>query len=130
MGGGNIFVGTDYIGLRGYEDESVVNNVDRTLISAGGIAYNKFVMEARYLISPNPAATVYGLAFLEAGNNFGSYNNYSPFKLYRSAGVGARVNMAAFGLLGFDYGWRLDDIPGQPNADRGMFHFIIGQQLR
>ncbi len=77
----------------------------------GGVAYNKFVMEARYLISPNPAATVYGLAFVEAGNNFGAYNNYNPFKLYRSAGVGARVFMAAFGLLGFDYGWRLDDIP-------------------
>jgi outer membrane protein insertion porin family len=130
LGGGNIFVGTDYIGLRGYNDESVVNTPDPTLMNAGGIAYNKFVMEARYLISPNPAATVYGLAFVEAGNNFGSYNNYNPFKLYRSAGVGARVFMAAFGLLGFDYGWRLDDLPGQRNTDRGMFHFIIGQQLR
>ncbi|RAU81525.1 outer membrane protein assembly factor BamA [Pontibacter arcticus] len=131
LGGGNIFVGTEYIGLRGYDDESVVNNADPTLRSAGGVAYNKFVMEARYLISPNPAATIYGLAFLEAGNNFASYDRYTPFKLYRSAGVGARIFMAAFGLLGFDYGWRLDDLPGQPqDAKRGMFHFIIGQQLR
>ncbi len=132
LGGGNIFVGTEYIGLRGYEDESVVNMTDATLMQAGGIAYNKFVFEPRYLISPNPAATIYGLAFLEAGNNFGSYNNYSPFKLYRSAGLGARIFMSAFGLLGFDYGWRLDTLPGPrgQNASRGMFHFIIGQQLR
>ncbi|MBC5775960.1 outer membrane protein assembly factor BamA [Pontibacter sp. KCTC 32443] len=130
LGGGNIFVGTEYIGLRGYEDESVVDTNDPELLQAGGIAYNKFVMELRQLISPSPAATIYGLAFVEAGNNFGSYTNYNPFKLYRSVGVGARIFMPAFGLLGFDYGWRLDDIPGQPGAKNGMFHFIIGQQLR
>lgn len=130
LGGGNVFVGTEYIGLRGYDDESVVNENDPALFQAGGIAYNKFVVEMRQLISPSPAATIYGLAFMEAGNNFGSYENYNPFKLYRSVGVGARIFMPAFGLLGFDYGWRLDDIPGQPNAKNGMFHFIIGQQLR
>ncbi|MCC9136401.1 outer membrane protein assembly factor BamA [Pontibacter silvestris] len=133
LGGGNIFVGTEYIGLRGYEDESVVNvssSADASLTSAGGVAYNKFVMEARYLISPNPAATIYGLAFVEAGNNFGSLQNYTPFKLYRSAGVGARIFMAAFGLLGFDYGWGFDTIPGAQNQKSGMFHFIIGQQIR
>ncbi|ARS36660.1 outer membrane protein assembly factor BamA [Pontibacter actiniarum] len=131
LGGGNVFVGTEYIGLRGYEDESVVNtNNDNELLSSGGIAYNKFVFEARQLISPNPAATIYGLAFVEAGNNFGSYKNYNPFKLYRSVGVGARIFMSAFGLLGFDYAWRLDTLPGQMDDKRGMFHFIIGQQIR
>lgn len=130
LGGGNIFVGTEYIGLRGYDDERVVNNDNATLRSAGGVAYDKFVLEARYLISPNPAATIYGLAFLEAGNNFGSYERFNPFKLYRSTGVGARVFMAAFGMLGFDYGWRLDTLPGGENDKRGMFHFIIGQQIR
>jgi outer membrane protein insertion porin family len=130
LGGGNIFVGTEYIGLRGYDDERVVNNDDDMLRAAGGVAYDKFVLEARYLISPNPAATIYGLAFLEAGNNFGSYERFNPFKLYRSTGVGARIFMAAFGMLGFDYGWRLDTLPGGQNDKRGMFHFIIGQQIR
>lgn len=132
LGGGNVFVGTEYIGLRGYDDESVVNTNETTLLNAGGIAYNKFVFEARQLISPNPAATIYGLAFIEAGNNFGSYKNYNPFKLYRSVGVGARIFMSAFGLLGFDYAWRLDTLPGAAGMDakRGMFHFIIGQQIR
>lgn len=130
LGGGNVFVGTEYIGLRGYDDESVVNSNNPDALQAGGIAYNKFVLELRQLISPAPAATIYGLAFMEAGNNFGSYSEYNPFKLYRSVGVGARIFMPMFGLLGFDYGWRLDDLPGQPDAKRGMFHFILGQQLR
>ncbi|MHA6250156.1 outer membrane protein assembly factor BamA [Pontibacter sp. CAU 1760] len=132
LGGGNFFVGTEFIGLRGYDEGDVVNNNNSFLTSAGGVAYNKFVLEARQLISPNPAATIYGLAFLEAGNNFGSYDQYNPFKLYRSAGVGARIFMAAFGLLGFDYAWRLDTLPGPAGLDakRGMFHFVIGQQIR
>ncbi len=130
LGGGNFFVGTEFIGLRGYDEGKVTNNSESYLNTAGGIAYNKFVVEARQLISPNPAATIYGLAFLEAGNNFGSYDQYNPFKLYRSAGVGARIFMSAFGLLGFDYAWRLDTIPGGVNDKRGMFHFVIGQQIR
>ncbi|MFT2009186.1 outer membrane protein assembly factor BamA [Pontibacter sp. 13R65] len=130
MAGGNFFIATEFIGLRGYDDQRVVNTSDPSLLNAGGVAYNKFVIEPRYLISPNPAATIYGLAFLEAGNNFGSFDTYNPFKLYRSAGVGARIFMAQFGLLGFDYGWRLDTIPGMPDMKRGQFHFIIGQQIR
>ena len=128
LGGGQILTGTDYIGLRGYEDESITPN--RT----GGVAYNKFVTELRYLVSPNPQATVFVLGFAEAGNNFGSYRHYNPFKLYRSAGVGARIFMAAFGLLGFDYGWGFDRVPEvqnvTPTKPGGMFHFIIGQQIR
>ncbi|GAA4426299.1 hypothetical protein GCM10023188_08240 [Pontibacter saemangeumensis] len=130
LGGGNFFVGTEYIGLRGYEEGDVVSSTESYLGQAGGIAYNKFVLEARQLISPNPAATIYGLAFVEAGNNFGSYDQYNPFKLYRSAGVGARIFMSAFGLLGFDYAWRLDTLPGGLDDKRGMFHFVIGQQIR
>ncbi|AKQ46855.1 outer membrane protein assembly complex, YaeT protein [Rufibacter radiotolerans] len=124
LGGGSFIVATDYIGLRGYEDESITPN------AAGGIAFNKYVAELRYPISLNPAATVFVLGFAEAGNNFGSYREYDPFKLYRSVGLGARVFMAAFGLLGFDYGWGLDTVPGRPGSNGGQFHFIIGQQIR
>ena len=124
LGGGQFIVATDYVGLRGYEDESITPN------TAGGIAFNKYVAELRYPVSLNPAATVYVLGFAEAGNNFGTYREYDPFKLYRSVGIGARVFMAAFGLLGFDYGWGLDTVPGLPGASGGQFHFIIGQQLR
>jgi len=93
------------------------------------------VMEMRYPVSLNPAATVYVLGFAEAGNAFDQYTNYNPYKLYRSAGVGARIFMSAFGLLGFDYGIPFDQIPRTANnvgtpAKNGIFHFIIGQQIR
>ncbi|MDX5347558.1 MAG: BamA/TamA family outer membrane protein, partial [Hymenobacteraceae bacterium] len=124
LGAGNFLVGTDFIGLRGYDDQSVI-----TAASAerGGVAFNKFVLELRHPVTLNPAATVFGLVFAEAGNNFGSLNVYDPFNLKRSVGVGARVFMPAFGLLGFDYGYGFDNVPG---SKKGQFHFMIGQQLR
>ncbi|RSK30143.1 outer membrane protein assembly factor BamA [Hymenobacter metallilatus] len=133
-GSSNFIAGTEYVGLRGYADPNDVNSLPASQqTSAGGVVYNKFVMEMRYPVSLNPAATVYVLSFAEAGNSFEQYTNYNPYKLYRSAGVGARIFMSAFGLLGFDYGWGFDKVPvtsaGQ-KQDKGIFHFIIGQQLR
>ena len=134
-GGGNFLVGTDYIGLRGYDDPNQTFAIPTAQQGqSGGVAYNKYVMELRYPVSLNPAATVYVLAFAEAGNAFGSYNDYNPYKLYRSAGVGARIFMSAFGLLGFDYGHGFDNVVPQSSTgsrqDPNHFHFIIGQQIR
>jgi len=33
------------------------------------------------------------------------------------------------GMMGLDYGWGLDDIPGKSDANGGQFHFSIGQQF-
>ena len=134
-GGGNFLVGTDYVGLRGYDDPNSAFAVPTAQQGqSGGIAFNKYVLEMRYPVSLNPAATVYVLAFAEAGNAYDSYQNYNPYKLYRSAGVGARIFMSAFGLLGFDFGHGFDSVvpigvnPGK--QDFNKFHFIIGQQIR
>ncbi|MCC2546118.1 outer membrane protein assembly factor BamA [Hymenobacter sp. BT175] len=137
MGGSaNFLVGTEYIGLRGYEDPNNANSIQNPERS-GGIAYNKYVMELRYPVTLNPAATVYVLGFAEAGNAFENYATYNPYKLYRSAGVGARIFMSAFGLLGFDYGYGFDNVDRynltnqtQGKQDKAQFHFIIGQQIR
>ncbi len=134
-GGGNFIVGTDYIGLRGYDDPNATFAIPTAQSNQnGGIVYNKYVMEMRYPVSLNPAATVYVLAFAEAGNAFDTYNNYNPYKLYRSVGVGARIFMSAFGLLGFDYGHGFDQVVPLPGTttkqDPNHFHFIIGQQIR
>ncbi|WP_303312410.1 outer membrane protein assembly factor BamA [Hymenobacter sp. BT730] len=133
-GSSNFLVGTEYVGLRGYDDPNEVNAI-QSPNSSGGVAYNKYVMELRYPVSLNPAATVYILSFAEAGNAVERYSEYNPYKLYRSVGVGARVFMSAFGLLGFDYGYGLDTVPRYPGVtqgtqDKGHFHFIIGQQIR
>ncbi len=71
------------------------------------------------------------LTFLEAGNNWGSYKQFNPFDLKRSIGFGARIFMPAFGLIGIDYGYGFDRVPGTNNTgNRGQFHFTIGQQFR
>jgi outer membrane protein insertion porin family len=134
-GSGNFLVGTDYVGLRGYDDPNSAYAIPTAQSGeSGGVAFNKYVLEMRYPVSLNPAATVYVLAFAEAGNSFSAYNNYNPYKLYRSAGVGARIFMSAFGLLGFDFGHGFDSVvpPAGTSAkqDPNHFHFIIGQQIR
>ncbi|MDO7853920.1 outer membrane protein assembly factor BamA [Hymenobacter convexus] len=134
-GGGNFLVGADYVGLRGYADPGEAFAIPTAQANQpGGIAFNKYVLEMRYPVSLNPAATVYVLAFAEAGNAVDAYTNYNPYKLYRSAGVGARIFMSAFGLLGFDFGHGFDavipSVSGAGNQDFNRFHFIIGQQIR
>ncbi|OYU67460.1 MAG: outer membrane protein assembly factor BamA [Cytophagaceae bacterium BCCC1] len=133
-------IGVELIGLRGY-DEGVVYEATYnekvasaqatgTYSRTGGIIYSKYALELRYPVSLNPQATIFVLGFAEAGNSWGSYKDYNPFKLRRSAGVGARIFMAAFGLLGIDYGYGFDPIPGLNNQGRKSFTFSIGQQIR
>ncbi|MDB5240061.1 MAG: bamA [Spirosoma sp.] len=134
-GQGQFALAQDIIGLRGYDDRSVYTaDYDRTSTpqerSRGGVVYNKFVAELRYPVSLNPSATIFVLTFLEAGNNWGSYKQYNPFDLKRSVGFGARIFMPAFGLIGIDYGYGFDKIPGVKDKASGQFHFTIGQQFR
>lgn len=132
-------IGIELIGLRGYEEgivyEPTFNEAADVLNQSaytrqGGIIYNKYAVELRYPVSLNAQATIYLLTFAEAGNSWGSYKDFNPFKIRRSAGVGARVFMAAFGLLGIDYGYAFDPIPGLPNQGKKSFTFSIGQQIR
>jgi outer membrane protein insertion porin family len=121
MSGYNIY-GTDYVALRGYKDFSLSPQ-------SGSKMYNKFTMEMRYPVTLKPSATIYALTFLEAGNANLNFQNYNPFKLYRSAGVGVRIFLPMFGLMGIDWGYGFDQIPGAPDASGSQFHFVIGQQF-
>ncbi len=127
--GQNFLLGNDIIGLRGYENNSIVPPPDENGIQ-GGTVYNKFVMELRYPLSLNPSATIYVTSFLEAGNNWSETSNFNPYNLNRSAGFGARIFMPAFGLLGVDWGYGFDVPPGGLGVSGPQFHFSIGQQLR
>jgi len=121
MSGYNIY-GTDYVALRGYKDFSLSPR-------NGSSLYNKFTMELRYPITLKPSATIYALAFLEGGNANTSFQSYNPFKLHRSAGVGVRIFLPMFGLMGIDWGYGFDEVPGVPDANGSQFHFVIGQQF-
>ncbi len=115
--------GREIIALRGYDDQSL------TASGTGSPIIAKYTWELRYPVSLNPSATVYGLAFVEAGNTWQSFKAFNPFDVYRSAGVGVRVFLPMFGLLGLDYGYRFDDVPRSPFMQKGQIHFSIGFNL-
>jgi outer membrane protein insertion porin family len=130
----NFALGQEIIGLRGYENQSITpgraSRGSENPDPFGGVVYNKYVMEIRFLVSPNPSATIFLLGFAEAGNNWGTYKDFNPYDLKKSAGMGARIFMPAFGLLGIDWGYGFDPIPGTLKASGPQFHFTIGQQFR
>ena len=121
-GMGYQFDGRELISLRGYSNNSVSP-------TTGGTIYNRYSAELRYAISLNPASTVYVLGFLEAGNSWDSFDYFNPFSVKRSVGIGLRITIPMMGLMGLDYGWGLDEIPGNPDANGGQFHFSIGQNF-
>lgn len=127
----NFILGRDLVGLRGYEDESLrpVEGSGSSSV-AGGVVFNKFVVELRYPVSLSQAATIYVLGFGEAGNTWNNYAEFNPHNLKKSAGVGARIFMAAFGLIGIDWAYGFDRLPGQLKPSGSQFHFSIGQQIR
>lgn len=121
LSGYNLY-GRETIALRGYDNGSLTPE-------NGGNIYNKYTLELRYPISLNPQATLYALAFLEGGNSWYDFGSFNPFNIKRSAGVGMRVFLPMFGMLGVDWGYGFDEISGQPSANKSQFHFVIGQQL-
>ena len=114
--------GRETIGLRGYEN-------NRLSTIEGGTIYNKFQMELRYSITDAPSASIYTLGFIEAGNSYDNFDEFNPFELKRSAGVGVRIFMPAFGLLGIDFAHGFDPIPGGIEKSGWQTHFIIGRQF-
>lgn len=129
MGGSGLsgyqnFVAREIIALRGYSDNSVSS-------SSGDPICARYTMELRYPISLNPQATIFVLGFAEAGNTWAKYKDFNPFQVKRSAGFGLRVYLPMFGLLGLDYGWGFDNIPGSTTSGngKGQFHFTLGAQL-
>ncbi|HTX89060.1 MAG TPA: POTRA domain-containing protein [Bacteroidales bacterium] len=124
--GYNNMDGRELIGMRGYQNNSLTPNYPNTI---GGTVYAKYTLELRYPISLNPSATVYALAFMEAGNDWLRWQNVNPFDVYRSVGFGIRVFLPMFGLLGLDWGYGLDAVPGVPGANGSQFHFSINSSL-
>jgi outer membrane protein insertion porin family len=133
--GVNQFGGREIIALRGYPESGLSSTGGDPLIA-------KYTMELRYPISLNPQATFFVLAFAEAGNTFPTLNKFNPFNVKRSAGLGIRVFLPMFGMLGLDYGFGFDTLDphssgfnGQSDIDVlnkgyfGKFNFTIGMNL-
>ena len=122
MSGYNTY-GNDIISLRGYEDYSLTPMENGAY---AGHVYDKFTVELRYPVILKPQSTIFALAFLEGGNCWADIQNFNPFQIKRSAGVGLRVFLSVVGMLGVDWGYGFD---AGPNEDKSQFHFTIGQQF-
>ncbi len=137
--------GTDIYRLRGYTENEITQNpvfkdfdgdgINESRIDLGDPYMSKLSIELRYLLSPSPTTTIYALAFAEGGNTWNKFSDYNPFDLYRSAGLGLRIYLPMFGLMGFDYGVgfdrnRVSYVGGEGFGKFlnffGEFHFILG----
>jgi len=114
--------GREVVQLRGYPNQSLSPQDGNTI-------YNKFSLEMRHPITLKQLASIYVLAFVEAGNSYDGFSEYNPFNLKRSAGAGLRIFMPAFGLLGIDFAYGFDSTIAGTNPNGWETHFIIGQQF-
>jgi len=123
--------GREVIQLRGYPNQSLTHLDESTGRASldGSSIYNKFSLELRYPITLKASAKIYALGFLEGGSSVDNFRDFNPFNLQRSAGAGIRIFMPAFGLLGIDFGWGFDPLPGETTPNGQEIHFIIGQQF-
>ncbi|MFZ1705950.1 MAG: POTRA domain-containing protein [Saprospiraceae bacterium] len=115
--------GKEILSMRGYKVNEITGNG-----TSGAPIFNKYTVELRYPLSLNPNSTIYVTGFVQGGNAFASFKDYNPFDIKRSAGLGARVFLPMFGLLGFDYGFGFDkNLPaGSKLSDYGTFNIILG----
>ncbi len=134
--------------LRGYKPGSIgINRLGRAFVS--------FVSEITYPIAEN---TFYALAFFDAGNVYGEelyetqpgsstalrerlitkeeiqsnspLQDVTPQSLKKDFGFGFRIVVPMLGIIGFDFGWPLDDGEqfGGPDTSRQMqTNFVISQ---
>ncbi|MBI9035121.1 MAG: BamA/TamA family outer membrane protein, partial [Bacteroidales bacterium] len=128
MAGYQNFDGREQIGFRGYTNNSL-NALGANGQPQGAAIYNKNTLELRYPLSLNPSATIFVLGFAEAGNTWAGFREFGPFNLYRSAGVGVRIFLPIFGVLGLDWGYGFDEVPGMPSAGKSQFHFSINNSI-
>lgn len=131
MQGFDFLQGSELIAMRGYSNNSVIPvgadpNIAR---NSGNPIFNKYVLELRYPVIASQSATAFLVTFAEGGNTWDKFSDFNPFNIRRSVGVGAKIFLPIFGLLGIDYGYGFDKIPGIADANKGQFHFSIAQQL-
>ena len=122
-------LGKEIVRLRGYD---IISPTSPPAAIAGAAIFNKFTAEIRYPISLNPSATIFALVFLEGGNTWQNISDYRPYDLHKSVGIGVRVFLPMFGLLGLDYGFPLDKVFYQSTRTysnpNGKVNIILGQE--
>lgn len=122
LSGQNFFIGRDVISQRGYD-----------VYGQNATIFNKYVAEIRYPFSLSPTSTIFGIVFADAANAWSNFSSFNPTRLNRAVGVGIRMFLPMFGLLGLDYGIGLDRYNFNPNGtnntsirDMSKITFMLG----
>lgn len=114
----------EIIPMRGYTTYGLTPQ-DASGNYIGASMFDKFTLELRQPITLNATATIYVLGFVEGANSWSRFSEFQPFKMYTSAGLGVRLYMPMFGLIGLDWAYGFSD------TERGgsHFHFSINQSI-
>lgn len=123
-------IGNEIISLRGYPDRTITENAVGGS-NTGAAIFDKFTCELRFPVTNSPSATIYLQTFVEGGNAWANSKSFNPFDIKRSAGVGVRLFLPMFGLLGLDYAYGFDwrTLNSGLTTKPGQLHFFIGQQF-
>ncbi len=121
--------GKDLVFLRGYPVEVVGPRLNGA--AAGGRILTKYSAELAFVALQTPQLSLAPYLFAEAGNTYDGLRDFDPGRLYRSAGIGARVFLPILGLVDLNYGYQIDPYTPFPNsADDGLpkwrFQFSLG----
>ena len=122
---GYAIAGQEYVRVRGFTSPDDILKSSNG--EQGATAYNKYTFELRYSIINSQAASIYVLGFADAANAWNRPKEFNPFELKRSAGVGIRLFLPMFGLLGLDWGYPID--APLNTKQEGHLNFYIGQPL-
>ena len=126
---------SEMIGLRGYENGSLT--AQKLILNSEGVPvsstsdaniYSKLTLELRYAIMLEPSANIWALAFAEGGNSWSEFRDFNPFDIKRAAGVGVRIFLPMFGLMGIDWGYGFDEAHYRDGGGSN-FRFIMGKEF-
>jgi outer membrane protein insertion porin family len=118
------------IPLRGYDEFSVTpqgfdpaaSGFRANTVDAFGRAYFALTGEIGLRLSQ----ALYFNTFFDAGNVWGSPDQFNPTRLFRGSGVGLSL-LSPLGPIGIDYAYGFDRTDTLGNADPGWkFHFKLG----
>lgn len=120
----------DNIDLRGFPGgfNGVISPLDENQNLVGGRVFNKYTFELRYPAVSSDQLQLIPYVFSDAGNTFNNLNEFDPFEIKRSVGLGARIFLPILGLVDISYGYRLDGTPAStegPGLAPGEWEFLF-----
>ncbi len=132
MSGTSTSYSTEVIALRGYSN-GALTPYDSDNGGYNGNVYTRLSMELRFPLMLEASTNIYVLGFAEAGNCWAEFKEFNPFDLKRSAGVGIRLFLPMFGLMGVDWGYGFDDVyvggVKYSSYSGSHFTFVLGQEF-